>query len=1102
MVFIKKIIISIFLLFSVSVFAQTANTVPPVDPEKCGLNEDGKIERISYDICQEDIAFRSLYDIFPSFFDNYVFKIMEFKYISDIQNNNLSPTNETNKYMYTNIFESIFSTLSEISLIFILLVVLYHLIVGIIKGIDSGTFLVEEKERKNVYGLYLLGVFLSLPIGNLLIIHIVLLLIFILSIIPANLIFTYFLTGVLSGFSPNIEYNVDSENNPNYVNSNIILDEFTKSKICKFNSANYLLRNRVDDSNFNTDYDKYKSCFVPSNDIALENDANNENIEQSPFLTYRAEKIKENEVNYSSSLIMGKLNAPKNCELENIQNFKCSTIKITNVNEEDNYIISDIIGYKNYKNSVKSLVPELSYPNSGNKNKIKSEFKNLKLLVEEFDYENNSDIKQPNVSDLQHFSYLFHKDVMNSITIGLVEYKTLVSNNPKNTILFKKNDFAGLIQNYAITLSHLLKKIDCLKNFELLEGTNNLIDGLKKNKMTTCLNPNNNSLFVEYINPKEEPQKYEEKYKELIKEYREKKERYLEDITKNRTYVLQSFDESIIDISNDFASSYNLGQKSENEEGFNPDSRGKNLKDIRKEGFMGYAGLITKTALISSNIPQYRNDLIKNFSIVPNYNTKLISQTVFDDGYEFNSDFNDILIESKILKETPEKVKLNSTSRPEPKFDSERDFDFFFLMDMFKPIKNSFNINEILKPENGYRDLCIEQPEKCPVPKINPISTINMLGSTYFEQGLFLVGLGISTGITASTLNYFNNKSKLKNSDSAGVKQKRTILRKTKTVSGKVMDVIYMFIGFITLIGLFCLLAGFLMMVAIPLLPFIYMLTSFIEWLILFLSTLVISPIFVSYLFNYNENQQEIKEFLKNSILKIFIKPTLLILSMLFLYAFFYVVIFFINITLFSYLESATVSNNMLKGFIANFIYAFMYAFVVFVLLKWLFNTIDNFNDKTFNLLGVQTSGNQNNQNNSLIQDLVILSAYQNLSQKIMDSPNFITQRPNILHKRDILRNQLENRRYAYERIVNGEYDQTERIFQYRKDLGDGNFKNDTINLDELKNKGFNEREDLYFSIIKSDPETYGKYHSSNDKGIFKNVPDYFKNKFANKGKE
>tara|TARA_B100002019_G_scaffold253081_1_gene234395 strand:+ start:123 stop:3413 length:3291 start_codon:yes stop_codon:yes gene_type:complete len=1086
---IKTIIVSIIFLFSLSLYSEDSTASITTNPETCGLTEDGNLKRVSGDICQEDIAFRALYDIFPSFFDNYVFKVIEFDYISEIENTNMSPSEETNRYIYTNLFENIFSTLSQLSLTFILLIILYHLIVGIIKSLDSGTFLVEEKDRKNVYGFYLLGIFLSLPIGNLLIIHIVLLLVFIFSIIPANLIFTYFLTGVLSGFSPNTEYNTVSENNPNYLASYNLLDEFTKAKICKFNSTNYLLRNRVDDYEFNYNYSKYKTCFVPSNDIVLENDININNEDQSNYGTYRAKPLEKSKTNYVSSLVLGKLKTVKNCQLEDSQNYKCSTIKINNITKDDSYIISDIISYNRYKNAIKALAPEIKYAVSSNKNKIKNQFEDLKLIIENFDYEVNSEVKKPNVTDLQYFSYLFHKDVMNSITIGTIEYQTNQSSNPKNTILYKENESLLSIQNSAITLSHLLKKIDCLKNYKILEGTDNLVKGLQKNKMTTCLNPNNNRNFIGYINPEKELEAYKNKYKDLLEEYRKKRELLLKEITDNRTYVLQSFDETIVDIADDFSSNYNL--KKNDDEGFVPDSEGTNLKDIRRQGFMGYAGLITKTALISSNIPQYRDNIIYNYTITPNYNNKLISQTVYDAGYEFNNDFNNILEDSKILNETPEYVKQNKSTRPSPKFNSERDFDVFFFLDLLKPIKESFNLTEFLKEEDAYQKLCVEDPTKCPIPKINPISTINQLGSTYIDQGLSLVGVGIVSGLSAAMINNVVNKKRIQETDSSGIKEKTTRFgRPLKSGAKQMFDFIYQFIGILVLIGLYLLIIGFIMMVAIPLFPFIYMLTAFIEWLILFLSILVISPVFVGYLFNYKENQREIKSFLKNSILKILVKPTLLIISMLFLYAFFYVVMFFINITFFTYADSMNSSNNMLTSLVSSMLFGIIFGFIIFILLKWLFTTIDNFNNKTFKILGIETSGDQS-QNNSIMGDIVALSLYQGASQKVDSLSNKLSGVNRNISNRNRFRKQLENRTGVYAKVVNGEYKEGENILEYNKKITDENGKNTVktikLDLDTLKDKSVAEREAIAIEIISNNEEEYGKYYNESKDGFFKN---------------
>ena len=214
------------------------------------------------------------------------------------------------------------------------------------------------------------------------------------------------------------------------------------------------------------------------------------------------------------------------------------------------------------------------------------------------------------------------------------------------------------------------------------------------------------------------------------------------------------------------------------------------------------------------------------------------------------------------------------------------------------------------------------------------------------------------------------------------------------------------------------------------------------------------------------------------------------IISMLFLYAFFYVVMFFINITFFTYADSMNSSNNMLTSLVSSMLFGIIFGFIIFILLKWLFTTIDNFNNKTFKILGIETSGDQS-QNNSIMGDIVALSLYQGASQKVDSLSNKLSGVNRNISNRNRFRKQLENRTGVYAKVVNGEYKEGENILEYNKKITDENGKNTVktikLDLDTLKDKSVAEREAIAIEIISNNEEEYGKYYNESKDGFFKN---------------
>ena len=80
------LIASIFLssiLFSQSVYA--ADPAPII--KECGIENNG-VNPFDFSICQEDIAFRTLYEFFPDIWEESVFYFYEFDYLKDLKDSN------------------------------------------------------------------------------------------------------------------------------------------------------------------------------------------------------------------------------------------------------------------------------------------------------------------------------------------------------------------------------------------------------------------------------------------------------------------------------------------------------------------------------------------------------------------------------------------------------------------------------------------------------------------------------------------------------------------------------------------------------------------------------------------------------------------------------------------------------------------------------------------------------------------------------------------------------------------------------------------------------------------------------------------------------
>lgn len=1043
--FFKKIIIILIISFS---FLSYSNQ-NIVYQDDCGIHQNTQtIDPMDISICKEDFIFNIFYTNFGGFFEKYVFPVYKFQYINDISGIDYSSIpnelmnekiSEQYKKMKTSkIFESIFKVVSEISLIFVFLFICYQVSVGILRSQESGDFFGKSFNPKKNMLYYLAAAFLLIPVGDVLVIHIIFLFIIIIAIVPANFIYTYFLYSLMINFN---DYNINQisidtpdKNNHNYYFANQYLETLTEIHLCRITTTNMVMSKNIDKNLFE-EIDQQLACQLPQTKIQYNSldkiDINNQLFNNSKGFYYYdniGQKDISNGINFFNNLSF--LNFIEKCEIDSFssasENFDCGMITASNFSNDSNILLKNLLGNE-FNQAVMNTVKlfDNSNPSFESINESWNSIKKIAIdksvnFINQYEATkvnnlglNKADLdrmitittnirKNTGDKELSELSYIFHQRLLDHILIGTLGYDLdhngtrVINENFKNTILLEKN------LDRINEISKLVMTHECLNSTEHYLLTENFLSGKRNDKKGIyCLNPENKKIFgYEYDIKNLEPEdlyKILEKYQNLIND---KKNLFIEEFYKNRVAIEKSLYNSIILIGAE--RSLNGGKTT--------------LIDARKKGFMSFPNILFNIDNFYSNSDSYIgifNNTNKHYLNLKK-DTKIASVkseiAILDDSenYEQNLNFSQIyknifnsyklnFKDTKYVSNIDEtNTNFNSKSNPEePTSFSSRVLDTAWspLDNLTEAMGVSRDI-DIFDKNTDFSFICLEDIEKCPVPRVNPLVSFNKLGVDYINTGTVILATTFSV-YTILNINKSSTKKNLLNdldliekekNDTTITnddKQKRKSKAKSLKQKSNLLDMLSGFASILISYALALILIGLFFAFGIPLLAFIYMLLNFINWLILVLNVWVISPLFAGYLVSVEDNENEISNFLKNYLLTIILKPTLIIVSMIFLWSFYTVTIFFLNMTLFKFISN--LANMPSSGlftslFINKLILTVLIIYIIYQLTKTVFELITTLYEKIFEILNIQYANDDNNTN---VDNFLAYMAVQRIEQSV-----------------------------------------------------------------------------------------------------------------------
>ena len=994
----KQILLVLFLfLLPVSVMADDSIADDQLKiQDNCGLTDQGRINPLDMTVCNSDIAFSVLYESFQYFYDNYIFKVAPLKEFSveDIEDENLGA-----KLRASNLMASMFKSILNVTFVFIFIVIIFNIILGIFKSLEDGSFMGKDFSFKSQIFYYLLASLLLIPIGDVLLIHLFIMLIALIAIVPANFIFTYFVyfLSILNSPMEVGEEPLMQDYGNNYYYAARAIDFHVNVDFCRRSTFNYIYTEGAD--RLDQDSDNYKECFLYNNNKFFTRETEMFSSD-NPFLNYfsvnsgdlRYYKGNEygtlddlayrdsRELFFYDELEYSKRIESPNCEEmrrggEHFSIFACGMLSIQTPTEETHRVL--LLDYELFLDSLIDLMSGLDI-NSFSSIDISQDFqifrdKYINRANSILDNNNYSNRERNLARSLLHGSdkevleaqliEAWHLAIYNHINFGTKIMKSRDVGG--NEVLYENFNIVDRVREMAASLAKIKYEAHCLSDAYAMTNTYNFISRNNSNdKNAFCYNYENGAIFgdeggninfpiegegdLEILSSLavESIQNFETEYDRLI------------DVLKNMYYQIElSIFSAYMDM--DVRANSNMDV----------------FTQARQNGFLSFPQMLL---FVEKRVDEWENIRNRVFDstkyVLSSTNQMNVSSNVYDESMDKNNNLftvDDSFTQSYTTRMYGSEINSNDYIRDMTTYFVDTDEGLFdkisktvirtLIGNDIDRIMSTMGVRESflnMEDTHLYTEYCSDPSTlgRCPIPQSNPLVSFNQLGVHFIEKGgkilAGVIGVNMASSYMSSKVSVAGNRSETAVGGGSSTIRSNT---STDRAFGAVASIMSMIAGIVGVFALFLIFIGAGFAFSIPLIPLIYMTVNFVQWIIHVFNLLFVSNIFVGYLFNISESRDNVIKFFKQNIMHILLLPSFVIISMLFLWSFYYVVIFFINLTLFTVLET---SNNLFNGgsvasailsMLNPIMMAFIMLYVLYAITKFVFSYISSMYQKIFN---------------------------------------------------------------------------------------------------------------------------------------------------------
>lgn len=1024
--------ILIFLFFqSLTINLSAANA------NDCAVNND-KVKEYSYEICQEDESFRVLYEMFPRLFDEGLFIFGDFGEIEDLKNNpEVALDNQYKKF--SNLFYEIFRSMSTLITYLIMFFVFYNTFFTILKTTEEGGFIDYNRESLlKTFGYAGVTIFLLLPVGNLITAQLILLALAVLGISLANYIYGYY----LASLQTNIEYVASEEDQENrflideYEGTGAAMaaksytSQLTKIALCRETTSQYLMTQEAFSTN-NSNVDERRACSAGTETFNKINDYINEGSEPMypSFFNVQYDDVKR--------LTRGTLAQNKNinfgiienrsCPTDLIRHYSCGEITTKVPKISDNYLIN-LYGFENFINRIISVANSLTLTGN-NQSIIENGWQSIKTeILNEVEVKAQQDksnlgsgelekIKlaeeiyyKRDLMQLKKVSYIYHQLILNALTSGLSLHTYNTEGFFDYILNIFEEDFEKQYDNFNAfqrdwsRIENLAKKIQknqCQLNSNGLNNSHTFVERLDKGSFfgggTSVRCVDFDSMEVYGVDSEGQPiDKVAaiQSSKALLEQINQEFEDISQEIFNRRVAVEMSFINSLAEMQdenllNDIRKRGWLTMPSYIME-FSKDIKVNNTYIKALIGSNGFKPLRMERNMVSYEImgdPTILNNSFTSYTGLANVFQSFVDQKKENNIYDDNATFTQSLIESdqeKFLRGEQDLTEF-----------------IFTTLNPIQPLKETLGLDMVENLTDTESNLalieeCQQDIDKCPIPKRDPIVELNRYGHYLINNSLqyftILIGLkGLASfgkGVKNHSENLNNKKDLQSQFINAGIKEGKNksygeskVLSNSLSMVGDSLDIVSDILSAIGFLVVMLFFVGVFLAYILPLIPLIYFVIGFLGWLLMVIQTLMIIPVWAVYFIKYKDYKNIINSAAKTYGLQIVLKPSFMVIGLMFAWELIKAALFFINVTIFPLLNAMS-SDATLLSFTQNVVFLMIFVFIIGIIISFVLNVMQSLSDQLLTMMNVQPAGDTNEGFSSIMQ-YYMLHAGMNARDKI-----------------------------------------------------------------------------------------------------------------------
>lgn len=1035
----KILIASLLLFFSLSVHADNSGAENVFNQTDCASEED-RVLPGNGTLCQDDIAFGIMYEMFPSLFKELVplWSLSSFNFGDD--ESGLATPDLLGEYYGDRVLFVLFNLFYKLVILLVGVyvgVLVISIIFKNIRGIPiSGNELGDHRDTPTSWVAGgLAGTVMLIPIKEFFLGTMLVFSLAVSSLSMANFILSIFLSSQQGLFQTSI----DAESRTSRSTAEYYVDRYdylseglyrylVKMEICRHESVNYLVSKNLSAFQNPEELKDYRTCLYGTDSVFDFETA--QTLGAGPFAWANTEEFPislNGEDAYYGLSSIDFINRPliiEQCDVPNSMSsveYGCGQIEVSTPEFFENPLITllgEDLFFENIDSISSSLTPSLTA--SQIEQVVNRAWVSMKANIESaiLDWSENPDLTFVNGSippaqlkkseafkmvkedsDGLYWRRLisaYHQNANNVLAFGSAWSKESLTPYYSSGSVTDTDEFGDdkeiltslhYHQSKARELANIAIEANCMDRFYGLDGSNMLLDflaeartDLPSDSSARCVNWKSNKLYGQIADRDE--MGLNEVRESTIAEFNE---------------LASDFQEKWEDTTSRYSE-----QRRAIEASFSSAMRTVDVGNwwvkMRQEGYLSAASYFF---LANAKIEDYKRGLVKisnHYDLsTPQYDSKYVGLSIereesledaFPDFISGDELFDAVERSSRVIDPIVGKghwVARQEQMLRQPKLHSDDVMSLDTVLDFaLDPIKNLDRMGISISGKGKNPEDCLTDPEKCPFPITDPIIELNQFGYDMVSAAVDFYSIAMTAKLVSSTVlfkkDYFSGAIGDRSSGSAS--SGNNVIFKTADALGIASD--YMFSTFATLIALYWII-GALLAYLLPLLPMLYLYMKFISWIMVVLMASFSILLWAMYWVRFKEKRQVIKDAGFHFGLEIMLKPSLSLLSVIYAWYFFYVIAFVIGGTI-SWINLLPLDGQGGMGmrYLLDPFFAWMLiAYVYFVGLSFSYKTMDLMQSELFEKLGI--SGiNEQNKMGMFLQTMIYQKGQQLLTKMNM----------------------------------------------------------------------------------------------------------------------